>query len=66
MNSLVLAAAAVWEFIAGDDSVTAIGVVIGIGLAAVAQAAGVPDWWVVPAAVLGLLAASLKRAGPPR
>jgi hypothetical protein len=65
MSSLVRAAGAVWEFIAGEDSVTAIGVVIAVGLAAIAQAAGVSDWWVVPAAVLVLLAASLRRARPP-
>jgi hypothetical protein len=54
--------AAVWEFIVGDDWRTAIGVALAIALTAVIASAGISAWWVMPLAVLGLLALSVIRA----
>jgi hypothetical protein len=53
---------AVWEFVVGDDWRTAIGVALAIALTALVAAAGVSAWWVMPLAVLGLLALSIRRA----
>jgi hypothetical protein len=52
----------VWEFVVGDDWRTALGVVLALGATALIAGAGVPAWWVMPAAVLGLLARSIRRA----
>jgi hypothetical protein len=60
---------AVWEFIVGDDWRTALGVALALMLTALIATLGVPAWWVMPAAVLGLLALSIRRAardGPHR
>ena len=54
--------AAVWEFVVGDDWRTAIGVALAIALTALIAAAGVSAWWVMPLAVVGLLALSIRRA----
>ncbi len=54
--------AGVWDFIVGDDWRTAIGVALALGLTALIAAAGVSAWWVMPVAVLGLLALSIRRA----
>lgn len=62
MSAAVKAARAVWDFIVGDDWVTAVGVVAALGITALIAGAGVAAWWVMPAAVLGLLALSLRRA----
>jgi hypothetical protein len=53
---------AVWEFVAGDDWRTAVGVVLALGLTAIVAAVGIPAWWGMPLAVLGLLALSIRRA----
>jgi hypothetical protein len=53
---------AVWEFIVGDDWRTAIGVVVALGLTALIAQAGSAAWWVMPPAVLALLALSIRRA----
>jgi hypothetical protein len=54
--------AAVWEFVVGDDWVTALGVVVALAVtAAVADSTGAA-WIITPVAVLGLLAVSLRRA----
>ena len=62
MSWLVRAARAVWEFVVGDDPVTALGVVVALGATALIAGAGVPAWWVMPLAVLALLGLSLRRA----
>ena len=62
MSWLVRAARAVWEFIVGDDPMTAVGVVVALGATAVIASAGAPAWWVLPVAVLALLTLSLRRA----
>jgi hypothetical protein len=51
-----------WEFVVGDDWPTAIGVVAALGLTALLAEAGSSAWWVMPVAVFGLLALSLRRA----
>jgi hypothetical protein len=53
--------AAVWDFVVGDDWVTAIGVALAIALTALIASADAPAWWVMPVAVAALLAASLRR-----
>ena len=53
---------AVWDFIVGDDWRTAFGVALALGVTALVAAAGVSAWWVMPLAVLGLLALSIRRA----
>jgi hypothetical protein len=52
----------VWEFVVGDDAWTALGVVLALSLTAVVAAAGASAWWVMPPAVVGLLALSVWRA----
>jgi hypothetical protein len=53
---------AVWEFVVGDDWLTAIGVALALALTALVAAAGISAWWVMPPAVVGLLALSVLRA----
>lgn len=61
MSAARSALMAVWEFIAGDDWRTAVGVALALGLTAVVAAAGIAAWWVTPLAVVALLAVSLRR-----
>jgi hypothetical protein len=63
MSLVVRAARAVWEFVVGDDPVTALGVALSLGATAVIAGAGAPAWWVMPVAAVALLALSLRRAG---
>jgi hypothetical protein len=51
-----------WDFVVGDDWLTAAGVVLAIGATAALVAGGVDAWWLVPAAVAALLWLSLRRA----
>jgi hypothetical protein len=53
---------AVWEFVVGDDWRTAIGVALALALTAIVAGMGISAWWVMPLAVLGLLALSIRRA----
>jgi hypothetical protein len=50
-----------WDFVVGDDWRTAIGVVLALAFTALVAAAGISAWWVMPPAVLGLLALSVLR-----
>jgi hypothetical protein len=54
--------AGVWEFVVGDDWHTAIGVVLALASTALFAALGISAWWVMPLAVLALLALSIRRA----
>jgi hypothetical protein len=56
------AALAVWDFVVGDDWLTAVGVVAALGVTALVAATGAAAWWVMPAAVIALLLLSLRRA----
>jgi hypothetical protein len=51
-----------WDFVVGDDWLTAVGVVLAIAITAVLVHAGVDAWWLVPVAVAALLWLSLRRA----
>jgi hypothetical protein len=62
MTRIQAFALAVWEFVVGDDWRTAIGVVVALGLTAILAAVGISAWWVMPLAILGLLALSIRRA----
>lgn len=62
MSWILRAVRAMWEFVVGDDPVTALGVVIALGATAVVAGAGAAAWWVMPPAVFVLLALSLRRA----
>jgi hypothetical protein len=57
-RSLLLGA---WEFVVGDDWRTALGVLLALSLTALLTDAGVSAWWVMPPALLGLLAISVWR-----
>ena len=50
-----------WDFVVGDDSRAAAGVVIAIGATAALVAAGVDAWWLLPVAVATILWVSLRR-----
>jgi hypothetical protein len=52
-----------WDFVVGDDWQIAVGVVVALGLTALAAGSGLTAWWIVPVATVGLLSASLYRAG---
>jgi hypothetical protein len=52
---------AVWDFVVGDDWLTALGVVIGFAVAAIVASAKVSAWWVMPVVVACLLALSVLR-----
>jgi hypothetical protein len=54
--------AGAWDFVVGDDWRTALGVVLALALTALLGAASIAAWWVMPLAVLGLLALSIRRA----
>jgi len=51
-----------WDFVVGDDWLTALGVVLALGLTALLASASLSAWWVMPPAVVGLLALSIWRA----
>jgi hypothetical protein len=52
----------VWDFVVGDDWRTAVGVVVALGVTAVAAGAGLAAWWIMPVAAFGLLGVSVWRA----
>jgi hydrogenase/urease accessory protein HupE len=54
--------AGLWEFVVGDDWRTALGVVIALGLTAAIADTAIAAWWVMPVAVIAVLALSLRRA----
>lgn len=61
MSRLASVLRAVWEFVVGDDWRTAAGVVIALGITAVIATTEVAAWWILPVAVLILLAESVWR-----
>ena len=62
MTAIRRFALGVWDFVVGDDWITAIGVVAALGITALVAGAGATAWWLMPVAVLALLVASLARA----
>lgn len=51
-----------WEFIVGDDWITAAGVVVAIALTALLSHHGADAWFVMPVAIVGVLWLTLRRA----
>ena len=51
-----------WDFVVGDDWRVAAGLVVALGVCAALAQDGITAWWVVPPAVVLLLAESLRRA----
>jgi len=62
MNTVRRIALGVWDFVVGDDWVSAAGVVVALGATALLAGAGATAWWLMPVAVAALLGASLYRA----
>lgn len=60
MTRLKTGAVGIWEFVAGDDWVTALGVVLALGLTALVSEDDA-SWFVMPVAVAFLLALSIWR-----
>ena len=60
------AGAFVWDFVVGDDWVTAVGVALALGLTAVVAQSTPADWWILPLAVVALLALYLWRVARAR
>ncbi len=54
--------AGLWEFVVGDDWRTALGVLSALALTALLADGAIASWWVMPPAVIGLLAMSVWRA----
>jgi hypothetical protein len=50
-----------WDFVVGDDWRIAAGVVLALAVSATLADAGVPAWWILPAAVAVVLYLSLRR-----
>jgi hypothetical protein len=61
VRSIVTATRWLWDFLAGDDPTTALGVIAALALTALIASTGAAAWWVMPPAVLALLAMSLHR-----
>lgn len=51
-----------WDFIVGDDWRVALGLALALGLTSLFTHNGVDAWWLLPPAVVLLLAGSLWRA----
>jgi hypothetical protein len=51
-----------WDFVVGDDWLVAAGIAAALGLTKLLTADDVNAWWLLPLAVVVLLAASLRRA----
>lgn len=51
-----------WDFVVGDDWRVAAGLALALGLTSVLTHKGVDAWWLLPLAVVVLLAGSLRRA----
>ncbi len=62
MSFILNIARSIWQFVVGDDWITAAGIVAALGLTALIADTGTVAWWVMPPAVLALLALSLHRA----
>ena len=51
-----------WDFVVGDDWRIALGVVVALAITGVVAGTTVAAWWIVPVAVVVLLAGSVWRA----
>lgn len=55
-----------WDFVVGDDWRVAAGVAVALGSTWLLTDLGANAWWLLPAAVAVLLAASVRRAARSR
>ncbi len=62
MNRVQAFLLGVWDFVVSDDWRTALGVVLALGITALVAETSVAAWWIMPLAVLVLLAFSIRRA----
>lgn len=62
MTTIKRVALAIWIFIVGDDWRVALGVVAAIAITGLLATSTIAAWWVLPIAVVALLADSLRRA----
>lgn len=62
MSRLASFARFMWDFVVGDDWRIAAGVVVALGITAAVATTDVAAWWVLPVAVVILLAGSVWRA----
>ena len=51
-----------WEFVVGDDWISAVCIVLAIAATAAVATTAVPAWWLMPVAVSGTLYLTLRRA----
>jgi len=51
-----------WDFVVGDDWLTAVCILMAIGTTAALAASSIAAWWVMPAGVAATLCLSLRRA----
>jgi hypothetical protein len=51
-----------WEFVVGDDWISAVCIVAAVAATAVLASGDVPAWWLMPVAVAGTLYLTLRRA----
>ena len=63
MSRVTAFARFLYDFVVGDDATIAVGVVGAIAVTAAFPNVGGGAFWIVPAAVVGLLGASVLRAG---
>ncbi len=52
-----------YDFVVGDDWRIAVGLVAALGLTAILVSMSISAWWLLPLAVIALLAESVLRAG---
>jgi hypothetical protein len=57
-------AAAVWDFVVGDDWRLALAAVLAIGLTALVCALGLSAWWLAPLVALAALRWSIRGVRP--
>jgi hypothetical protein len=62
MSRLHAAWLAIWDFVVGDDWQLAVGVVLALGVTALAAGAGATAWWITPVVIAALLGLSVWRA----
>jgi hypothetical protein len=51
-----------WSFVVGDDWLVAAGIAVALGVTALLARHDVDAWWLMPVAVVIVLAGSLRRA----
>ncbi len=62
MNALGRLLLGIWDFVVGDDWLTAVGVIAALGVTALVAGAHAVAWWITPVVVLALLTLGVRRA----